>query len=100
MRRWKRAKRGNDRSKDVRRKRLTREQGDTFLRWPTICLSIQQKTDSLCGGNHGSPTCASNKFGDRWNGNVFAVGKFISPANYCGTLDTDLSRAVNFLAIR
>ena len=47
MRRWKRAKRGNDGSKDFTRKRLTWVQRDTVLRMPTVCMSIQQETDSL-----------------------------------------------------
>jgi len=57
---------------------------------PGLCrVSIQQKTDSFCTGNRRSPTCALNKFGDRWNRNVFAAGKFISPAHDCRTLDAD-----------
>src|SRR6266542_928554 len=84
MCRWKRPKRGNDRRKNITGKRPTCEQRDTVLRGPTVCMSIQQKTDSLCGGNHGSLTCALNKFGDGRNGDEFAAGNFISPLTAAG----------------
>src|SRR5581483_4243138 len=145
MRRRKRPKRGNDRSKAIMRKGLTREKRDASSERNTIhiiritrarspfpsqrrgqgegsglsitrqCrsphlhplpfakgrggpadltrlapnLSIQQKTDSLCGGDRRSPTCELNKLGDCRNGNVFAAGKFISLAYNCWTLDTE-----------
>src|SRR4030095_15497504 len=58
----KRTKRSNDRGKNVIWQRAACEQRDAVLRRPTVCMSIQQKTDSLCGGNHRSLTCALTKF--------------------------------------
>jgi len=61
--RWKRAERGNDGSKNITRKRLTREKCDAVFRRPNTCVSIQQKADSFRTGDRRSPTRALNQLG-------------------------------------
>ena len=62
-------------------------------------LSIQQKTDSLCGRNYAASACALHEFGNRWSCNVFSARKFIALFHCRWQFDIDCVVRIDVRAI-
>src|SRR5438477_9316439 len=72
--RRKRTERMNNGIKCISRPRFSGKNRNRILRVAWIDVSIQQKTDSLCGGNRCAPTSVLHDLSDSRNRNIFPAG--------------------------